>query len=141
MRQVTTATMWWGPQTVGAVDPAAPPTQAQLDAIADKMTAENCGVRPAVRTVEEFAIPPFTDSGERPCEYLHPGIPGAPGAASATARAGLRPRALRVRPQAPAVRVLMLQPPRRRAPVVRPGDEGDRTGPADRQHVRHGRRL
>jgi hypothetical protein len=52
--------MWTGPQVVGPVDPAAPPTQADLDAIADSLVAENCGVRPVVRTLEEFAIPAFT---------------------------------------------------------------------------------
>jgi hypothetical protein len=67
-REVIVATMWTGPQMVSAVDPAAPPTQADLDAIADELTPGNCGVRPTVRVVEEFAIPPYEDSAEPTCE-------------------------------------------------------------------------
>jgi hypothetical protein len=65
---VIVATMWDHVEVVGAVDPAAPPTQGELDAIADRMTRENCGVRPVVRVLEEFALPAFEDSGEPVCE-------------------------------------------------------------------------
>jgi hypothetical protein len=65
---VIVAVMWDGPQLVGAVNPAAPPSQAELDAIAVRLTAENCGVRPTVRVLEEFALPAYEDSGEPVCE-------------------------------------------------------------------------
>jgi hypothetical protein len=56
---VIVATMWDRVVVVGAVNPAAPPTQVEVDAIAVRMTPENCGVRPAVRVLEEFALPAF----------------------------------------------------------------------------------
>ena len=62
------ATGWDGPKVVGAVNPAAPLTQADLDAIATRLTAENCGVRPTVRVLEEFALPPFTVDPAPVCE-------------------------------------------------------------------------
>ena len=65
---VIVATMWDGPKVVGAVDPAAPPSQADLDAIATRLTAENCGVRPTVRVLGEFGIPAYVDTGEAVCE-------------------------------------------------------------------------
>ena len=69
MREVIVATMRCGVDTVGAVDPAAPPTTADLDAIADRLVAENCGVRPTVRVVEEVTLPRFTVENPGPvCE-------------------------------------------------------------------------
>ena len=65
------ATMWTGPEVVGAVDAAAPPTQADLDAIADRMTPTNRGVRPVVRVLEDATLPAYFDSGEATCEELH----------------------------------------------------------------------
>ena len=57
---------------VGDVDPAAPPTQADLGAIADGLVAANCGVRPVGRTVEELTIPAFVVDDPGPtCEELH----------------------------------------------------------------------
>jgi hypothetical protein len=52
-------------------DAAAPPTQADLDAIADSLTAENCGVRPVVRVLEDATLPAHEDTGEPTCEELH----------------------------------------------------------------------
>jgi hypothetical protein len=69
---VIVAGMWDHVEVAGAVDPAAPPTQADLDAIADRLTAENCGARPVVRTVEELTIPAFVVDDPGPtCEELH----------------------------------------------------------------------
>lgn len=68
MRNVVIATMWDHVEVVGAVDPAAPPTQAELDAIAERLTPENCGVRPVVRVVEQMTIPAYVDGGEPVCE-------------------------------------------------------------------------
>ena len=68
---VIVATMWTGPEVVGAVDQAAPPTEAELDAIAHRLTAENCAVRPVVRVVCEFVLPPYVDTGEPTCEEIH----------------------------------------------------------------------
>jgi hypothetical protein len=68
---VIVATMWDRVEVVGAVDPAAPPTQAELDAIADRMTAKNCGVRPAVRVLEDATLPAYEETGEATCEELH----------------------------------------------------------------------
>jgi hypothetical protein len=65
---VIIATMWDHVKVVGAVDPAAPPSQANLDTIADSLVAENCGVRPVVRTLEEFRVPAYVDTGEPVCE-------------------------------------------------------------------------
>ena len=65
---VIVATMWHGPQVVGAVNPAAPPTPADLDAIAARLTADNCGVRPPVRVLEQFALPAFTVEPGPTCE-------------------------------------------------------------------------
>ena len=71
---VVIATMWDGPKHVRAVDPAAPPSPGELDAIADRLTPENCGVRPVVRVIEESAIPVFVVIDPGPtCEELHPG--------------------------------------------------------------------
>jgi hypothetical protein len=54
---------------VGAVFPAAPPTEADLDAIAVRLTAENCGVKPTVRVLEELRMPAFTVEDPGPvCE-------------------------------------------------------------------------
>ena len=58
-RSVVIATMWDHVQKVGAVDPAAPPSQADLDAIAVRLIPANCGVRPVVRVVEELHLPVF----------------------------------------------------------------------------------
>jgi hypothetical protein len=71
---VVIATMWTGVEVVAPVDPAAPPTQAVLETIADRMTAENCGVPPVVRVLEEFNVPAFVvdDSGPT-CEESHAG--------------------------------------------------------------------
>lgn len=68
MKSFIVATMWTGPKVVGAVDPAAPPTQAQLDAMAVSLTPENCGVRPTVRVIEDATPPAYFDSGEPVCE-------------------------------------------------------------------------
>jgi hypothetical protein len=68
---VIVATMWDHVEVVGAVDAAAPPTQADLDAIADSLTAENCGVRPVVRVLEDATLPAHEDTGEATCEELH----------------------------------------------------------------------
>jgi len=46
------------------------PDQAELDAIAEDWTARNCGVRPTVRVVESFAIPPYVIECEPLCEEL-----------------------------------------------------------------------
>ena len=59
------------PEVVGAVDAAAPTTQADLDAKADRMTPTNCGVRPVVRVLEDATLPAYFDSGEATCEELH----------------------------------------------------------------------
>jgi hypothetical protein len=64
MKNVVVATMWTGPEVVGAVDPAAPPTQTDLHAIADSLMPRNCGTRPEVRVLEEFTLPPHEDSRE-----------------------------------------------------------------------------
>lgn len=58
------ATMWHGTRTVpvsawrGAPPRgAAPPTQADLDAIAERLLPENGGVRPVVRVLETSTLP------------------------------------------------------------------------------------
>jgi hypothetical protein len=43
------ACMWTHVEVVRAVDEASPPTDVELDAIADALAASNCGVRPIVR--------------------------------------------------------------------------------------------
>lgn len=74
MRSVVIATLWDRIDVRGGVDPASPPTQAQLDAIADSLVACNCGVRPVVRVVEEFALPRFCVEDEGPaCEDIDRG--------------------------------------------------------------------
>ena len=61
--------MWDHVEVVGAVDPAAPPTESELDAIADSLVAANCGVKPVVRTLEEFRVPAFVVEDPGPaCE-------------------------------------------------------------------------
>ena len=45
------------------------PGEAELEQIADEYTARNCGVRPTVRVVESFAIPPYSVEDPGPvCE-------------------------------------------------------------------------
>lgn len=69
---VIVANMWDHVEVVGAVDPAAPPTEGDLDALADKLTAQNCGVRPVVRVLEQLTIPAFVVDDPGPtCEELH----------------------------------------------------------------------
>jgi len=48
------ATMWHGTRTVPVT---APPTQADLDAIAERLLPKNGGVRPTVRVLEESTLP------------------------------------------------------------------------------------
>jgi hypothetical protein len=68
-RSVIIATMWQGPEVMGAVDPAAPPTQADLDAIADRLTQENCGVKPVVRVLADASLPAYVVEDPGPvCE-------------------------------------------------------------------------
>ena len=68
MTEVIVATLWDHVEVVGAVDPTAPPTQAQLDAIADRLTAANCGVRPTVRVVQQLGLPAFSVEPGMVCE-------------------------------------------------------------------------
>jgi hypothetical protein len=66
--------MWDRVELVGAVDDAAPPTTAELDAIAAARTASNCGVVPVVRVLEQFALPGYVDYAEPVCEDTWPGV-------------------------------------------------------------------
>ena len=69
--QVVIAAMWDRIEVVGAVDPAAPPSQAQLDAIADGLVAANCGVRPVVRVLGAADDPAYRVEDPGPtCEEL-----------------------------------------------------------------------
>ena len=54
---VIIAEMWTGAVVVKRVDPGLPPyAPAELDAIATAMTAQNDGIRPVVREVEQFSF-------------------------------------------------------------------------------------
>lgn len=69
---VVVAGMWNAVEVISTVDPMAPPTQADLDAIADGLTAQNCGVRPVVRVLEQLRLPAYTVDDPGPvCEDLH----------------------------------------------------------------------
>jgi hypothetical protein len=46
------------------------PTTGDLDAIARRLTASNCGVRTVVRVVEEMTVPAYYNSGEPVCEDM-----------------------------------------------------------------------
>jgi hypothetical protein len=60
-----------GGPPMGVPDTDHEPDQAELDGIADAYTARNCGVRPTVRVVESFAIPPYVVEDPGPvCEEL-----------------------------------------------------------------------
>ena len=72
MSRVIVATMWHGPQMVGVVDEAAPPTAGELDVIALELTPDNCGVKPAVRVLDDATPPAYVDSGEPVCEDRWP---------------------------------------------------------------------
>jgi hypothetical protein len=65
--RVIMATMWCGPEVVGAVDEA-PPSQADVDQTADELTAKDCAVKPTVRVVDQFTTLAYWDSGEPACE-------------------------------------------------------------------------
>jgi hypothetical protein len=70
-KRVIVATMWCGPRSEGAVDETAPPTPADLYAIAVRLTPENCGVKPVMRVLENATPPPFVDTGEPVCEEVY----------------------------------------------------------------------
>jgi hypothetical protein len=38
---------------------------------AARMTADNCGVRPAVRVLEDATLPAYEETGEATCKELH----------------------------------------------------------------------